>query len=174
MTLAGRLIASAAAIAAGLAAFQSASAQTPAAPAAAAPAPRYVSIPLEIHVDKDAPTVWKKLSGYCDIGTWMKVPCVYTSGDGGLGTNRLIAGRVNEILVAKTSTSYTYAQPLAPNSYHGTVEVVPDGAGAKILYTLFYDVAPAGDAKAQADDVARRAKLFTGVLAKMKAIAEAP
>ena len=71
--------------------------------------------------------MWRSVGGYCDLGAWLKTTCVYTSGSGGVGTNRLIAGRINEVMVAKTSTSYTYAQPLAPNLYHGTVEILPDG-----------------------------------------------
>jgi hypothetical protein len=104
----------------------------------------------------------------------MKVSCVYTSGDGGLGTNRLIAGRINEVMVAKTSTSYSYAQPGVKNLYHGTFEVLPDPGGSKIVYTLFYDAAPAGDETVQASAKARLAGVFGAALKSMKAIAEAP
>ncbi len=148
-----------------------AGAQTPAPPTAA---PEYVAIVQEIHVDRPPETVWRKVGGYCDLGAMLKVPCVYTVGDGGLGTNRLIAGRINEVMVARTSTSYTYAQPLAPDSYHGTVEVVPDGAGAKIVYTIFRDDSALKDAAAKAADRARRAGMFMNVLKAMKAAAEAP
>ena len=116
----------------------------------------------------------RKTGGYCDIAAWFKTTCVYTVGSGGVGTNRLIAGRINEVMVAKTATSYTYAQPLAPNSYHGTVEYQAAPGGSKIIYSLFYDVSMLPDQAAKDKDKATRAKQFMGVLEKMKAIAEAP
>ena len=62
-----------------------------------------------------------KTAGYCAIKDWIKAPCVITSGkDGEFGAVRLIAGRVVEVFVAKTATSYTYAQPPEPQllSWH--------------------------------------------------------
>jgi hypothetical protein len=150
-------------------------AQTPAAaPAPAAkPTPEYVAIVQEISVARPADDVWKKIGGYCDIGGWFHTTCTYTVGDGGLGTNRLIGGRINEVLVAKTAYSYTYAQPLSPISYHGTVEVRPEGANAKIIYTIFYDASNLPDQAAKDKDKAGRAKMFMGVLSTMKTVAEA-
>jgi hypothetical protein len=145
----------------------------------AAPAPvvkpaEYVAIVQEIAVAKPADVTWKKVSGYCDIGGWFHTTCTYTTGDGGVGTNRLIGGRINEVLVAKTAWSYTYAQPLAPNCYHGTVEVRPDGANSKIVYTIFYDASTLPDQAAKDKDKASRAKMFMGVLGTMKTVAEKP
>jgi len=146
-------------------------AQAPAAPAKPA---EYVAIVQEIAVAKPADEVWKKVSGYCDIGAWFHTTCTYTTGDGGVGTNRLIGGRINEILVAKTANSYTYAQPLSPISYHGTVEVQPVGATSKIIYTIFYDASTLPDQAAKDKDKANRAKMFMGVLNTMKTVAEKP
>ena len=74
-----------------------ASAQAPA-PAAAPPpaqsssavaAPTYVSIPLEITVDRPAAEVWKRIGKYCDIAEWFQVACTITSGkDGEVGCQR--------------------------------------------------------------------------------------
>ena len=74
---------------------------------AAAPAlaePEYVTIKLEIDIAKPAGAVWAKVGGYCDISAWLNnVDCKITSGDGGVGTVRVLAGgRVTEILVAQT------------------------------------------------------------------------
>jgi hypothetical protein len=143
-------------------------------PAPAKPAPEYVSIVQEIAVKAPVEAAMRKTGGYCDIAVWFKTTCIYTVGSGGVGTNRLIAGRINEVLVAKTAASYTYAQPLAPNSYHGTVEYQPAAGGSKIIYSLFYDVSMLPDPAAKDKDRDMRAKLFMGVLEKMKAIAEAP
>jgi hypothetical protein len=135
----------------------------------------YAVIPLEIAVDRPAEVVWRKVGGYCDIGRWLKVSCVITAGqDGDLGAVRRIADRIDEVLVARTERSYTYAQPRSPIDYHGTVEVRADGPGrSRILYSLIYDAEPLNTPQAKAADRDRRARQFTAILATMKAIAEA-
>jgi hypothetical protein len=135
----------------------------------------FVTIPLEASIDRPADITWKKVSAYCDIGAWFKTTCEITSGkDGEVGAVRRIAGRVDEVLVAKTAWSYTYSQPKSPIDYHGTVEVRPDGKNkSKILYTLVYDAEPLKTPEAKAADKERRAKQFTALLATMKAQAEA-
>ncbi|HEX3699947.1 MAG TPA: SRPBCC family protein [Phenylobacterium sp.] len=143
--------------------------------AGAAQAADYVTIPLETTVKAPADVVWKKISGFCDIGSWMHTSCEITSGGDGVGAVRRIAGRVDEVLVAKTERSYTYAQPKSPIDYHGTVEVRPDGKGeSKLLYTLVYDAAALKDPspEGKAKDVAGRTRMFTGVLNTMKTVAE--
>lgn len=145
---------------------------------AAAPAAKpteYVTIALEADVNAPADAAWKKVGGYCDIGGWMNTTCEITSGkDGEVGAVRKIAGRVDEVLVARTPTSYTYAQPKSPIDYHGTVEIRPAGAGkSKILYTLVYDVANLPSAEAKATDQQRRRAMFTNVVNVMKTKAEA-
>jgi hypothetical protein len=142
-------------------------------PAPANP-PEYVSIVQEITVNAPVDVAMKKTGGYCDIAAWFKTTCVYTVGSGGVGTSRLIAGRINEVMVAKTAYSYTYAQPLAPNSYHGTVEYQPAPGGSKIVYSLFYDVSMLPDQAAKDQDRTKRAAQFMGVLKTMKSVAEAP
>jgi polyketide cyclase/dehydrase/lipid transport protein len=143
--------------------------------AGAARAADYVTIPLEASVDAPADAAWKKIGGYCDIGTWLKTSCVITSGKADdVGAVRRIADRVDEVLVSRTAWSYTYAQPKSPIDYHGTVEIRPDGPKkSTILYTLIYDAAalPAGADKAK--DVAGRTAQFTRVINTMKGIAEA-
>ena len=94
-----------------------ASAQTPAPAAQTVPAgpvssavaaPTYISIPLEISVNRPAAEVWKRVGKFCDIGEWLRIPCTITSGkDGELGAVRSVAG---EVLVGKTELSYTYTQ----------------------------------------------------------------
>jgi hypothetical protein len=143
--------------------------------AGAAAAAEYAVIPLEASVDRPADVTWKKISGYCDIGAWFKTTCEITAGkDGEVGAVRRIAGRIDEVLVAKTAMSYSYAQPKSPIDYHGTVEVRPDGAKkSKILYTLIYDAEPLKTPEAKAADKDRRTKQFTALVAAMKAQAEA-
>ena len=63
----GQTIAACALAIAGLA--NTVQAQTPAAPVSSAvAAPTYISIPLEIAVNRPAADVWKRVGKYCDIG----------------------------------------------------------------------------------------------------------
>src|ERR1700693_1642082 len=62
----------------------SASAQTPPSEASIVVAnPTYISIPLEITVNRPAAEVWKRVGKFCDIGEWLRVPCTITSGQDG-------------------------------------------------------------------------------------------
>jgi hypothetical protein len=107
--------------------------------------PEYTTIELEIDFAKPADEVWARVGGYCDIAEWLNVDCTITSGDGGMGTVRVLAGgRVIEIMVAQTELSYGYTQPAVEgqfyNLYHGFMEVRPVTATtSKMLYTLVYD-----------------------------------
>jgi hypothetical protein len=70
--------------------------------------PTYISIPLEIAVDRPAAEVWKRVGKFCDIGEWLRIPWTITSGkDGEFGAVRSVAG---EVLVGKTELSYIYTQ----------------------------------------------------------------
>jgi uncharacterized protein YndB with AHSA1/START domain len=159
------------------------SAQAPA-PAAAPPpaqsssavgAPTYVTIPLEITVDRPAAEVWKRIGKYCDIAEWFQVACTITSGkDGEVGAVRSVA---NEVLVGKTELSYTYTQPVREgrpyNLYHGTLEARPlTATTSKLLYTLVYDNSMLADDAAREKDKASRTATFTRALQNMKILAE--
>src|SRR5580692_9867474 len=159
--------------------FSTAFAQPPAPAPLQTPNPHYVSIPLEIAVGRPAAEVWKRVGKYCDIEEWLQVDCVITSGkDGEVGTVRALRnGAVIEILVAKTSMSYTYTQPVAEgvryNLYHGTVEAVPVSATtSKILYTLVFDNSMLADDAAREKDIQQRTAQFTRALNNMKTLAE--
>ena len=159
-----------------------ASAQAPATPAAPpAPVsivvakPTYISIPMEIAVNRPAADVWKRVGKYCDIGEWFRLPCTITSGkDGEVGAVRSVA---NEVLVGKTELSYTYTQPVREgrpyNLYHGTLEARPVTATtSKLVYTLMFDNSMLADDAAREADRARRATQFTAALENMKILAE--
>jgi hypothetical protein len=141
---------------------------------AAAHAGEYVSIVQETAVNAPAETAWTRLKGYCGIGAWLKTTCEITSGaDGELGAVRKIAGRIEEVIVARTPMSYTYADIDPQLLYHGTVEVRPvDKATSKIVYSLFYDQTTVKPEERAANKEGR-AKMFAGVLATMKGVAEA-
>ena len=143
--------------------------------AAGAQAADFVTIALKTTVNAPADVAWKKVSGYCDIGAWMKISCEITQGkDNEVGAIRRLAGRIDELLVAKTAWSYSYSQPKSPIDYHGTLEIRPvDKKTSELFYTLVYDAAALPDPTKKDADVARRTTQFTGVLATIKGIAEA-
>ncbi len=153
-------------------------AQQPTIASSAVANPTYVSIPMEVTVDKSAPEVWKRIGKYCDIGEWLQIPggCKIVSGsDGEVGAVRSVG---SEILVGKTEFSYTYTQPVREgrpyNLYHGTLEARPINATtSKLIYTLFYDNSLVmGDDAAKQTDIERRRTAFTRALNNMKILAE--
>ena len=161
-----------------------AAAQAPAPSAPATPTanivvdnPTYVSIPLELEVNRPAAEVWKRIGKYCDISEWLQIPagCKILSGtDGEVGSVRSVA---NEVLVGKTQFSYTYTQtPRAGrpyNLYHGTLEVRPvTEKTSKIVYTLVYDNSMLPDEAARDKDKAARTATFTRAVQNMKVLAE--
>lgn len=156
-----------------------ASAASPAPAAAPAPAPEYATIHMEIDIAKPAKEVWAKVGKYCDIAAWLKLDCKITSGDGGIGTVRSLAGgRVLEILIAQTELSYGYTQPAKPGQfydlYHGFMEARPVTATtSKMIYTLLVDESNKPDKAAKDADIARRRTNFEVALKNIKDIAEA-
>jgi Polyketide cyclase / dehydrase and lipid transport len=148
-----------------------------------AASPTYVSIPLEIAVNKPAAEVWKRVGKFCDIAEWLRIPtCTITAGkDGEFGAVRSVAG---EVLVAKTELSYTYTQtpafqaggrggPRPYNLYHGTLEARPVTATtSKLVYTLFFDNSMLADDAARERDREQKTAQFTTALQNMKILAE--
>lgn len=155
--------------------------QTPA-PAAAASTvvanPTYISIPLEIAVNRPAAEVWKRVGKYCDIAEWLRLPCTITAGkDGEFGAVRALGPIGTEVLVGKTELSYTYTQPVKAgqpyNLYHGTLEARPVTATtSKLVYTLVLDNSMLADADAREKDKTRRTGQFMQALENMKILAE--
>ena len=152
-----------------------ASAQAPAPPPLQVPNPTYISIPLEIDVNRPAADVWKRVGKYCDIGEWLRIPCTITSGkDGEFGAVRSVAG---EILVGRTELSYTYTQAVRTdrpyNLYHGTLEARPvTPTTAKLVYTLVFDNSMLADDAARDRDRTQKIATFTRALENMKILAE--
>ena len=162
-------------------------ARAAAAPAQSAPAaadsvivvekPTYVTIPLEITVNRPVEDVWKRIGSYCAISEWLQIAagCKIIAGtDNEVGAVRSVA---TEVLVAKTQYSYTYTQPVRAgrpyNLYHGTLEARPVNASTtKIFYTLIYDNSMLPDDAAREKDKAARTATFTRALQNIKTLAE--
>lgn len=139
--------------------------------------PTYISIPMEVTVDRPAAEVWKRVGKFCDIGEWLQIAagCTITSGnDGEFGAVRTVGG---EVLVGKTPTSYSYTQTVKVgrpyNLYHGTLEVRPVTATtSKLVYTLVFDNSMLADDAAREKDRAQKTATFTRALNNMKILAE--
>ena len=55
-------------------------------------APTYISIHMEVMVNKSAADAWKRVGKYCDLGEWRRIDCTIKSGkDGEFGAVRSIA-----------------------------------------------------------------------------------
>jgi len=161
----------------GMALVIHAQAPPPAAPAqsVAVASPTYVSIPMEIMVDRPAAEVWKRVGRFCAIGDWFQIPCTITQGkEDEFGAVRSVA---NEVLVGKTELSYTYTQPVREgrpyNLYHGTLEARPVTATtSKLVYTLVFDNSMLPDDAARQRDIEQRKTTFMRALQNMKTLAE--
>ena len=139
-------------------------------------AAEYTTILLDKVVNRTPDQTWAKIGPYCAIATWLKITCVVTGNVTGtpFGTNRLLNGNNNEVMVASTPYSYTYTQPASTILYHGTLAVEPldRGRQTRIVYTLFYDQVPLGTTQAKIENRAMRTKRFNEALDNMKAMAE--
>ena len=137
--------------------------------------PTYITIPLEISINKPAAEVWKRVGKYCDIGEWFRIPCKIVSGnDGEIGAIRSVA---DEILVGKSEMSYTYTQPVKAakpyNLYHGTLEArAVTQTTSKLVYTLVYDNSMLADDAAREKDKTQKTAVFNRALENMKILAE--
>jgi hypothetical protein len=137
----------------------------------------WATIVMTANVNLPVDRAWVKIGGndYCAFITYLGMnSCVLTVGTGDVGTNRLLNGRINELLVSRTSHSYVYAQPTSGIFYHGTLAVEPvDPSHSRIVYTLLYDnanIAPEG----RAAEMDGRRTRFQTAIDKMAAAANAP
>ena len=142
--------------------------------------PEYIRIGMEIDVEKPADELWAIAGGYCDIGEWANIECEISSGDGDIGTVRvLLGGAITEVMVAKTDLSYGYAQQSEEGQfydlYHGFMEAKPvNNSSSTLFYTLVYDLSNFPDQTAKNADIARRRAQFDTLLLNIKTMAEKP
>lgn len=143
--------------------------------------PEYNRIELEIDIDRPASEVWSKVGeDFCQLSEWLPVDCKIVSGDGGVGTIRLLntpRGPVTEVMVARSELSYGYTFPFVEgefnNLYHGFMEARPiTNSTSKILYTLVYDISNLTTQTEREANIKGRTTVFQGALKSMKALAE--
>jgi len=144
--------------------------------ASAAPAADYTSTVMTRDLRVPATLAWQRIGGFCTLEKFIPVTCTYKSGTGGVGTVRAMSMKGSaggeEVMIAQTSRSYTYAMRNSPLFYHGTMAVEPVGPRtSRLIYTFVWDqetLSPEDRAK----DKAFREKIFMPALDKMKAVAE--
>ena len=140
--------------------------------------PEYTRVKMEVDVEKSADELWAVAGGYCDISVWANIECEITSGDGDIGTVRvLLGGAITEVMVAQTDLSYGYTQPIKEGQYydlyHGFMEAKPvTDSSSKLIYTLVYDVSNLPDQAAKDTDIARRRAQFDTLLLNIKMLTE--
>lgn len=141
----------------------------------------WVTLNFSADIARPADVAWERVGGndWCAIAKYLEVKgCTIISGKGELGSLRTIltaTGSVVENVVARTSRSYTYAQPFTPIFYHGTMAVEPVDAGhSRLVYTLIWNQAGLPDAAARTAAYEGRKVRFQAAVDKMKAAAEAP
>lgn len=152
-----------------------ASAIFPAAAADTNSTPNWSVIVMTANVARPAAVTWDRIGGhdYCALIKFLDIKSCKSSGEA-VGSVRILNGNNPELLVARTPLSYSYAQPLSPIFYHGTMAVEPvDATHSRIVYTLLYDQAPLGTAEAMAANREQRRSRFQAAVDKMKAAAEA-
>lgn len=141
----------------------------------------WVTLNFTANINKPADIAWERVGGndWCAIAKYLDVKgCTINSGKGELGSLRTIitaTGSVVENVVARTSRSYTYAQPFTPIFYHGTMAMEPvDATHSRLVYSLIWNQAALTDPKARTDAYEGRKVRFQAAVDKMAAAANAP
>jgi hypothetical protein len=135
---------------------------------------------LEIEVSQSAATTWTRVGHFCDIRSWLAIPCVIIEGrEDELGAVRLLMGSIVEVMTSNTASSYAYAavdSPSSPQKFiHGSLEARPIGRRhCKLLYTLIYDDTQVSSEVDREHDLATRVSFLRQGLEKMRRLAEQP
>jgi polyketide cyclase/dehydrase/lipid transport protein len=144
--------------------------------ASAALAADYTSTVMTRELKVPAAVAWSRIGGFCTLEKFLPgMKCSYSAGTGGVATVRKMSMGGNggeEVMIAQTSRSYSYAMRASPLFYHGTVAVEPVGPRtSRLIYTFVWDQETLSP-EDRARDKASRDKIFTPALDRMKAVAE--
>jgi hypothetical protein len=144
--------------------------------ASAATAADYTSTVMTRDLKVPATLAWSRIGSFCALDKFLPgATCTYSAGTGNVPTVRRISMGGNggeEVMIAQTARSYTYAMRSSPLFYHGTMAVEPTGARtSKLIYTFVWDQESLSP-EARAQDKAFREKIFVPALDRMKAVAE--
>ena len=140
------------------------------------PCPAIAVIEIRVPVGAPIDAAWEQIGGFLDLGRHLAVPCAYLSGNGEVGSVRLIGESVVEVLVDYRRHGYAYTQtagPMAAFAYHGTMRLEPSGENScELVYTLIYDESSLGPEQ-RSSERSRLTRRFQGAAESMKRAAEA-
>lgn len=118
---------------------------------------------------------WRRIGGFAEAGQFLAIGSKLLSGDGSIGSVRLIGDAIVEVMVGESQNSYTYSQiegPMAPFHYHGSVLVAATGAAScRLVYSISYNQAAMTEERRTAERT-RIAGRFQGAADAMKRVAE--
>lgn len=118
---------------------------------------------------------WRRIGGFADAGQFLAAGSKLLSGNGSIGSVRLIGDAIVEVMVGQSQNSYTYSQiegPMAAFHYHGSVLVAATGTSScRLTYSITYDQASMDNAR-RASERTRIAGRFQNAADEMKRIAE--
>lgn len=133
----------------------------------------WLTLSFTAALNKPADVAWGIVGGneLCAIAKYLEVKsCEVVSGKGELGSIRTINGTIVENIVARSTRSYTYAQPFTPIFYHGTMTVEPEGTThSRLVYTLIWNQNGYPDAKTRTEQREGRKARFQAAVDKMAA-----
>lgn len=139
----------------------------------------WVVIDKQTTINAPAQTAWAAIGDYCSIGTWFGMKCEITSGEGDVGTVRVLNDEIVEVVVGATALSHTYVQTrgsMDTTGYHGTVSLAPnsDSKTSTLRWVGIYDQSALPDDEARAAASARLNGAYEIGVANMKTLIENP
>jgi hypothetical protein len=97
-----------------------------------------------VDVNRPIDETWCKVGDFADAGRFLNVSSKLVSGNGQIGSVRIVGDSILEVMVGSSRYSYTYAQvhgPMAELWYHGCLELSSLGPRSCRL-TYIYEFAP--------------------------------
>jgi hypothetical protein len=134
--------------------------------------PTYVTIPIEITVNRPAAELWARIGSFCFLPDLDRPCTIITGKDGELGAVRS-AG--DAVIVGKTDLSFTYAQLVGDSKFnlYGTFEVKPlTATTSKVVNTIFYDGSMLPDDAFRERSKSQTIATYTRLMQNMKVLAE--
>lgn len=132
-------------------------------------------IVCETDIDQPIESAWISIGCFADAGQFLNISSKLVSGDGALGSIRLVGDSILELLVAIGPYCYGYAQiqgPMASLAYHGCLSLQHLSSNrCKLIYTILYDESTMDDQRRTGEEKRIRDR-FNDAVNAMKHVAE--
>jgi hypothetical protein len=129
-----------------------------------------------VDVNRPIDETWCKIGDFADAGRFLNVSSKLVSGNGQIGSVRIVGDSILEVMVGSSRYSYTYAQvhgPMAALWYHGCLELSSLWPrSCRLTYTLIYDQTTLDGAR-RSSEFERITLRFQSAAQSMKVAAEA-